>query len=206
MKKIIYIIFAVMLITLNFTVVSANSNVSIVVNGNLVEFADGDVKPTIYDNRVYVPIRKTCEYLGIDVQYNANEGKMYFIKGSNVVSHVKGTSAVEVNGQYVYFDTPSLNINGSTLMPIRMLAESLGTTVTWDDPTKTVYIDVVSNSNNAINSATPESNIENYQYTMPIPEYSEEQYQQDLDLYYYRKGAEMDSLNKYLDSLQKPTE
>lgn len=202
MKKIIYIILAFMLLAFDCTIVSANSNVSIVVNGNLVEFSDGDVKPTIYDNRVYVPVRKACECLGIEIQYNADEGKMYFIKGSNVASHAKGTSTIEVNGRYVYFDTPSLNINGSTLMPIRMLAESLGTTVTWNDSTKTVYIAALNDSNNSINS----SNVENYKYTMPMPEYSEEQYKQDLDLYYYRKSAEMDSMNKYLDSLQKPTD
>lgn len=116
------------------------NSVSFQINGSTIRFPINDAVPTIYNNRVYVPIRKTCEYLGIDVAYDNNEGRMYFYNGERIVSHVKNTSTVYVDGNAVYFDTPSITINGRTLMPIRMLAESIGLGVNWDSSNKTVNI------------------------------------------------------------------
>lgn len=207
MKKLLCVILsvciAISILMCNFVYVYADNDVNVIINGNLVEFSDDDAKPVIYNNRVYVPIRKTCEYLDIYVQYDANESRMYFIDDLHVVSHIMGTSTVYVYGEPVNFDTPSINLNGRTLMPIRMLAESLGATVSWDDDTRTVSIIRSKLVDNYTNNSS-ENNIEHYQYTEPIPEYSENQYQQDLDLYTYRRIAESDAINNVLKNMQPP--
>ena len=38
------------------------------------------------------------------------------------------------------FDTSSINANGTTLVPIRMLAEAIDANVSWGEKNKTVYI------------------------------------------------------------------
>ncbi|MEI3163741.1 MAG: copper amine oxidase N-terminal domain-containing protein [Lachnospirales bacterium] len=115
--------------------------VTLCIDNNKIKFPINGVQPIIYNNRVYVPVRKACEYLCINVDYDVQDGRMYFIADGYVSSHVKGTSVVYVNGLPKYFDTTSININGSTLMPIRMLAESIGKSVSWNAITKTVNIE-----------------------------------------------------------------
>ncbi|MDO4301542.1 MAG: hypothetical protein Q4D26_09165 [Clostridia bacterium] len=53
--------------------------------------------------------------------------------------------------------------------------------------------------------ASISNTIEHYQFTEPIPEYSEEQYQQNLDLYTYRGFAESDAINNALKNMQPPS-
>lgn len=119
---------------------SAN-DIRLQIDGEDIIFPIDSVKPQIYNNRVYVPIRKACEYLGITVKYDSSSGMMYFYSGNGRnSSHLKGTSIIYVNGNPVNFDTTSINVNGNTLMPIRMLAESLGKSVSWNSDTRTVNV------------------------------------------------------------------
>lgn len=55
-------------------------------------------------------------------------------KGLNFVPVVK----VEVNGQAVKTDMPPIIENGRVLIPARAIFETLGASVEWDEPTKTV--------------------------------------------------------------------
>ena len=65
---------------------------------------------------------------------------------------------VYINGVKQTFDTASINKNNRTLMPIRMLAESIGATVTWDNDTRSVHITTNTttdnNSSNTNNNST----------------------------------------------------
>ena len=47
---------------------------------------------------------------------------------------------VYVNGEAKKFDTSSINANGTTLVPIRMLAEAIDANVSWGENSKSVYI------------------------------------------------------------------
>jgi hypothetical protein len=51
-----------------------------------------------------------------------------------------GTNVVYVGGEPVYFDTPSMTVSSRTMMPVRMLSESIGAEVEWDGSTKSVSI------------------------------------------------------------------
>ena len=48
--------------------------------------------------------------------------------------------SVYVNGEAKKFDTSSINANGTTLVPIRMLAEAIDANVSWGENSKSVYI------------------------------------------------------------------
>ncbi len=45
---------------------------------------------------------------------------------------------VEVNGKKLFFDQPAMIINDRTLVPMRVIFEELGATVSWDNATETV--------------------------------------------------------------------
>ena len=45
---------------------------------------------------------------------------------------------VELNGKKLFFDQPAMIINGRTLVPMRVIFEELGATVSWDNATETV--------------------------------------------------------------------
>jgi hypothetical protein len=47
-----------------------------------------------------------------------------------------------INGQQVNTDVPPQIVNGTTLVPIRVISESLGAKVNWDGDTQTVTVDM----------------------------------------------------------------
>ncbi|WP_085113690.1 copper amine oxidase N-terminal domain-containing protein [Thermoanaerobacterium sp. PSU-2] len=47
-----------------------------------------------------------------------------------------------INGQQVSTDVPPQIVNGTTLVPIRVISESLGAKVNWDGDTQTVTVDM----------------------------------------------------------------
>lgn len=47
-----------------------------------------------------------------------------------------------INGQQVYTDVPPQIVNGTTLVPIRIISETLGAKVNWDGNTQTVTVDM----------------------------------------------------------------
>jgi len=51
-----------------------------------------------------------------------------------------GSTYPTVNGQVVAIDQPGVIVDGRTLVPLRFVGESLGVTVNWDGPTRTVTI------------------------------------------------------------------
>lgn len=50
------------------------------------------------------------------------------------------TVQVEVNGQKVESEVPGINMEGTTLVPLRAISESLGAAVSWNGQTSTVTI------------------------------------------------------------------
>ena len=51
-----------------------------------------------------------------------------------------GEPQIVINGQTITSDAPPMLINGRTLVPIRVISESLGAEVTWQASTRTVHI------------------------------------------------------------------
>ncbi|MDO4301037.1 MAG: copper amine oxidase N-terminal domain-containing protein [Clostridia bacterium] len=155
MKKILSILLALtMLISaLAFSATAyAVEYVSVYLNDKAVDFPSTDARPQIINNRTYVPVRKTCEALGLEIDWNSKTETMTLTRDGVTIAHTMRSKIVYVNGEAVTFDTASINANNRILMPIRMIAESVGATVTWDDPTRSVHITTKSDSNNVSNA------------------------------------------------------
>lgn len=100
--------------------------------------------PQLIDSRTVVPIRTTAEALGATIDWNSEVSTMTIVKGDRMVLHRINTNYVTVitggESTVVTFDTPSITIDGRSMMPVRMLSESLGNIVSWDSATSSVNI------------------------------------------------------------------
>ncbi|CAN5449655.1 hypothetical protein BH11ARM1_BH11ARM1_07270 [soil metagenome] len=112
--------------------------IGVQVNGRPVTF--NGTEPQYMSGRVLVPLRGVFENLGAYVQWDPATRTIKAIKGSTDVELRVGDKWASVDGKNVAMDVPAMIVNGSTLVPIRFVSESLGAQVTWNDSTRTVMI------------------------------------------------------------------
>ncbi len=99
-----------------------------------------DVPPLIVNNRALVPLRGVFENLGATVDWNKATNQVIVKNKSMEVLLELNNTAVLVNGQINFLDTPTQLQGDRTLVPIRFIAETLGHKVTWNS--KTYRIDI----------------------------------------------------------------
>lgn len=117
--------------------VSQQDVVNVIIDGELQEFSQPAVT---VDGRTLVPLRGIFEALGAKVDWdNATRTATGTKDGIKVVVQIDNQTAY-VNGQAVKLDVPAKTINGSTMVPLRFISESLGAKVDWDDATRTAII------------------------------------------------------------------
>lgn len=114
--------------------------IPVYLNGDAIVFDSNDAQPQIFSSRTYVPIRRTAESLGLSIDWNSKTETLTFTREGVTIAHTMRSNIVYVNGNPVKFDTKSINKNNRTLMPVRMLAESIGADVEWDNAKRCVYI------------------------------------------------------------------
>ena len=104
-----------------------------------------DVPPTIIEGRTLLPIRWVAEPLGASIGWDANEKKVTVSLKDTIIELWIGKNVARVNG----VDTPidpnnpkvvPMIIQGRTMLPVRFVAENLGSLVNWDPITKKVTI------------------------------------------------------------------
>ena len=138
-RILITLLSATMLLTAATAVCSAapaEENITVTVNGQTVEFPDQ--KPFLRDDRTLVPIRFIAESLGYEVDWDAKENTA-LIDGGRIKLWI-GTNRAELNGKKVTLDTSSILVNDRTMVPLRIIAETLDCTVDWLAKTRTVQI------------------------------------------------------------------
>lgn len=117
--------------------VQAETDIIIQINGQKFE---SDVAPQIQQGRVLLPMRLIFEALGAQVNWDPAYRTVNAEKGSTTVSLAIGSSFAKVNGVVKTLDTPAVIVQNRTLVPVRFVAESLGSDVQWDGVTRTVFI------------------------------------------------------------------
>jgi hypothetical protein len=113
-------------------------NINVVVNGEQVSFAGA--QPQEMNGSVLVPLRGVFEQLGATVQYNPTSKTIFADKGATNVSLSLGSSTAYVNNQSQPLPHAPIVMDGTTLVPLRFIAESLGAYVGWNPDTNTVNI------------------------------------------------------------------
>jgi hypothetical protein len=112
--------------------------ITVTVNGSPVNFTG--TPPMERNNSVLVPLRGVFEAMGASVDYNAVARTINAKKGSSYVVLPLGGTEATVNGQTETLSQPAAVVNGTTLVPLRFVAEALGAYVDWRQATSTVAI------------------------------------------------------------------
>jgi len=132
------------------TTAVANDGINVNVDGNVVSFLGQ--APAIVEGRTLVPVRGVFEELGFDVHWNPDAQEVT-LQGSSTIVLSIGSSAFTTNGVTHQLDVEALIINGSTMLPIRAVLESVGFALSWQESTSTVFI------HSSIRSGTSRANI-----------------------------------------------
>lgn len=115
----------------------AEKMISVAINGEEVEF---DVAPVIINGRTMVPMRAIFERLGADLAWD-NDKKTAVANRDGIEIAIKiGENKMFKNNIAYKLDSPSLILNGRTLVPARAIAECFDCEVEWDGKNSKVII------------------------------------------------------------------
>lgn len=143
MKKIIFILTFVLVIT----TCAFASNVSVQINGEIVNFKDeqgNTVNAQIINDRTMVPMRKIFEILGVTISWDGENRIVTGVKGNTSIKlqidNTIATKTVNGNTTEIVLDTAPTIVNNRTMVPLRFIAESLEKQVGWDASNRTAII------------------------------------------------------------------
>jgi len=111
---------------------------TVIMDGEPVTFEGA--KPQTVMGRIMVPIRGVFEKIGAYVEYDAATHIIRAHVRNESVEIRLGNRIANKNGAEILMEVPATVINGNALVPLRFLAESLGSHVEYDQPTNTVTI------------------------------------------------------------------
>ncbi len=107
------------------------------INGKTFELK---VTPVIKNGMTFVPLRFVSEAFGTEVEWDGIFKIVSITLGDNTIKLQIGKKFAMFNGKQVNIDAEPFIINGSTMVPIRVVSELFGSEVFWDGNTKTVTI------------------------------------------------------------------
>lgn len=105
-----------------------------------------DTSPMIRENRTVLPIRFIAEAIGASVTWNNDEEKVTISLKDKVIELWINKNLARINGQYVLIDPANPNVTpiiippGRTMLPLRFIAETLGSKVDWDQNKQEVTV------------------------------------------------------------------
>lgn len=112
---------------------SSAGAIGVILNGKVLNF---EQPPVIEDGTTLVPMIAIFEAMGASVDWNNDTKTVTSVKGNTTVSITLNNSTATVNGKTITLAVPGKLINGSTMVPLRFVSESLGAEVNWDGAQK----------------------------------------------------------------------
>lgn len=103
---------------------------TVVVNGSPVEFKNAP--PQVVTGRTMVPLRGVFEAIGALVEYDEANRFIKIRRGNEDVELKLGERIARKNGAEILMDVKPVVLKGTTLVPLRFAAESLGAKVAFD--------------------------------------------------------------------------
>jgi len=117
---------------------AAQQEIRVTVDGRRINFSGQ--QPIIIDGRTLVPVRGVFEELGFLVSWDAATQTATLSDANNHVTISIGNRTFTANGTVHNLEVPAQIINGSTMLPIRAVVESVGYQVNWNSGNSTVLI------------------------------------------------------------------
>ncbi|MCR4718187.1 MAG: hypothetical protein K5768_00980 [Firmicutes bacterium] len=142
MKKFVSFLFAMSVVILATFTASA-ADISVKVDGRTVAFRE-EPKPIVLNDRTYVPVRRVLEQMGAKVSWDGEKRTVTVTSPDNIkvvvltidspeISVYTFTSVLHADLETVLSDVSPIILNDRTMLPIRVIAESLGAKVSWDE-------------------------------------------------------------------------
>ena len=108
------------------------SDIAVKVDGRTVAFRE-EPKPTIINDRTYVPIRRVLEYMGAKVDWNGENRTVRVTSYNNVIivdltidstdiDVYTFTSVLHADKKTIQSDVAPIILNDRTMLPIRVIA------------------------------------------------------------------------------------
>lgn len=98
------------------------------------------IAPVHENGRVLVPIRVISESLGATVNYYSETKKIAVIYSGTTINLQLGSTSASVGSTAHILDALPKVTNGTTLVPLRFIGESMGLQVAWNNPNKQVLL------------------------------------------------------------------
>ncbi len=115
----------------------AYAEIRVLINNRQIYF---EVPPAQINGRTMVPLRGVFEALGAEVRWNSSQRRVYAKRSSTEIELAVGDRNALVNRRTIYLDVPPMMLQGRVMVPLRFIAESLGSEVKWLSSTQTVEI------------------------------------------------------------------
>lgn len=116
-------------------------DITVKVNGKTIRFPDQS--PVVQNERTLVPVLFVAEALGYDVTWNQADNSAVIDDGK-IVLYI-GTNTAKIGGKTVTLDVKPTVIQNRTMVPLRVVAETLDCSVDWIAETKTVLVNAKKN-------------------------------------------------------------
>ena len=116
---------------------SQYEEVNVTIDGVLQHFPQSAI---LYKGSTMVPMRGVFEALKAEVKWDGATQTVTATKGDTTIKLTIGNNYAYVNGQKVALTAEAIIVGGSTMVPLRFVAEALGAKVEWDGDTKTAII------------------------------------------------------------------
>jgi peptide/nickel transport system substrate-binding protein len=98
--------------------------------------------PVLYEGTTLAPVRVVADWLGAATIYDPATGKLDVSGLGHTVNMRIGVDSAWVDGQPVTLTVPPVVHHGSTLVPIRFLANAFGASVTYDATQRIVLLQI----------------------------------------------------------------
>ncbi len=114
-----------------FAAFSQAQPITVHVNGQQVQFDSAE--PHMMGDKVMIPIRKVIEQAGGTVDWRSTDKTVVCQLGTTNIEVTVPTATARVNGTETALDGPVHIEDGTTIVPARFLADSIGATVEYDN-------------------------------------------------------------------------
>lgn len=141
MVRVLPILIGIMLCISTVLFADEPAYVTVTLNGNVVDCASYGQQATIIEDRTLVPLRAIFEALGADIVWDDASRKVISVRGKDMIELAIGSNVLIKNNQQVEVDVPARIMNDRTMVPVRVIAESFGVKVDWDNSTRTVILE-----------------------------------------------------------------
>lgn len=104
-----------------------------------------DAPPVIEEGRTILPVRFVAQAMGAEVQWDEFDKRVTITKGKDKIELWIDSNLARVNGDFKLIDPDNDSIKAKihsnrTMVPVRFVAETLGSDVFWDELTKTISV------------------------------------------------------------------